>query len=551
MMPLDRVLDKLGTYTSHGRSYRAACPGHGGNNPTALSITEGEDGVVWLHCFVGCDVERIVGALGLELKDLFPPDHPRRYTVRPTDRRTGYTPTPKASKLTQSEKVTLALATREIAGLCLGPIPSNPADPEALAPWSAVVEILWDVYADQGTHEAVQEAYISLRPDLAMAAPKLLREVDRRLASLQGKPLAPEGDHGNGEPEVSLRPYSIADLMRKQFPHRQWAVEPFFPEGLTVLAGPPGIGKSYFALNLGLAVSMGGKAFGELPVQRGAVLYLSLEDDEQAMQERIDTVWEHDNEAFPDNLYVQHEGVPQLGSGLIGTLEAWLQGHTDARLIVIDILADIKPPRGASGDWYLEDKSLLTPLRSLAHKYHVAIILLHHTNRRQTPESPFDMIHGGAGIEGTPDVKAVLLRGVGQSDAVLAIRGRGVMEQRAAFAFSNGVWKYLGQAEDFQRTTERQEILTYLRLTPEAVGPKHVATMLGREEGNTRKLMSTMARQGELQKVGYGLYTTPRVESSHIGNTDDCDHTDHTGNTDVKSKCYEADLAEKPPPPHG
>jgi RecA-family ATPase len=57
--------------------------------------------------------------------------------------------------------------------------------------------------------------------------------------------------------------------MAKRFAPRRWAVRPFFPEGLTVLAGPPGLGKSYFALNLALSVAGGGNAFGVLPTEPG------------------------------------------------------------------------------------------------------------------------------------------------------------------------------------------------------------------------------------------------------------------------------------------
>jgi hypothetical protein len=340
--------------------------------------------------------------------------------------------------------------------------------------------------------------------------------------------------------EGALKPYTIRALMAKTFPERRWAVRPFFPEGLAILAGPPGSGKSYYALNLALAVAQGGMAFGTLPTERGDVLYLSFEDDEMAMQERIDTLWQDDAEPFPDNLYVQHEGVPKLGAGLVETLSAWLDGHPDARLIVIDVLGDVKPPRTSGGDWYLDDKALLTPLRRLANTRHVAIVLLHHTNRRENPDNPFEMIHGGAGIEGTPDTKAVLMRGVGKSDAVLAIRGRAVPEQRAAFAYSAGIWTYLGEAEDFSRTQERQDIMAFLSKTPDPVKPAHVAVMLGRDPVNVRQLMRKMARQGEIKLAGYGMYTTHHTptDSDHTAHTAHTAHSDHTDHSSLESTTY-------------
>jgi RecA-family ATPase len=49
-------------------------------------------------------------------------------------------------------------------------------------------------------------------------------------------------------------------------------------EGLSLLAGPPKVGKSWLSLDLALSVAGGGKAFGAIPVQPGPVLYLALED---------------------------------------------------------------------------------------------------------------------------------------------------------------------------------------------------------------------------------------------------------------------------------
>jgi hypothetical protein len=36
-------------------------------------VREGEDGRVLVHCFGGCSVDQIVGAVGMDMNDLFPP----------------------------------------------------------------------------------------------------------------------------------------------------------------------------------------------------------------------------------------------------------------------------------------------------------------------------------------------------------------------------------------------------------------------------------------------------------------------------------------------
>jgi hypothetical protein len=61
----------------HGpaHDFRARCPGHDGENLDGLHVSTGVDGRALAYCFVGCDAERIVGALGLAWADLFPPGH--------------------------------------------------------------------------------------------------------------------------------------------------------------------------------------------------------------------------------------------------------------------------------------------------------------------------------------------------------------------------------------------------------------------------------------------------------------------------------------------
>lgn len=60
----------------HGSRFRARCPAHGGNNPTALGIGQGRDRegnpMTLLHCFVQqCKIEDICAALGIEVRNLF------------------------------------------------------------------------------------------------------------------------------------------------------------------------------------------------------------------------------------------------------------------------------------------------------------------------------------------------------------------------------------------------------------------------------------------------------------------------------------------------
>ena len=67
------------------RGSMTRCPAHEDRSPS-LSIREADDRIL-LHCFAGCTPQDIVGALGLELRDLFFNQNPDPALLRQARRR--------------------------------------------------------------------------------------------------------------------------------------------------------------------------------------------------------------------------------------------------------------------------------------------------------------------------------------------------------------------------------------------------------------------------------------------------------------------------------
>ena len=76
---LDLVLGRLDKVKSAGTNkWKACCPAHDDKSPS-LAISETSDGTVLLRCWTGCPTEKVVTAMGLEMRDLFPGEkQPRR-----------------------------------------------------------------------------------------------------------------------------------------------------------------------------------------------------------------------------------------------------------------------------------------------------------------------------------------------------------------------------------------------------------------------------------------------------------------------------------------
>ena len=70
--PVELLLARLDGVRAIGAGrWIAKCPAHADNRPS-LAIAEGADGRVLLHCHAGDGVHAILGAVGLEARDLFP-----------------------------------------------------------------------------------------------------------------------------------------------------------------------------------------------------------------------------------------------------------------------------------------------------------------------------------------------------------------------------------------------------------------------------------------------------------------------------------------------
>lgn len=69
-MNAEAILDRLMDVRRSGSGWTARCPAHADRSPS-LSICEGDDGRVLLHCFAGCTVESICQALQTRVSDLF------------------------------------------------------------------------------------------------------------------------------------------------------------------------------------------------------------------------------------------------------------------------------------------------------------------------------------------------------------------------------------------------------------------------------------------------------------------------------------------------
>jgi hypothetical protein len=307
------------------------------------------------------------------------------------------------------------------------------------------------------------------------------------------------------------------DLMRKTFPPMKWIVPGFLPEGCTIFAGKPKVGKSWAMLDWALAVGSGDNAFGGIECERGDALYLALEDNERRLQSRLRKL--KAGEGLRLTFLTE---APRLGEGLEDLIRDWAAGIERPRLVILDTLAMVRPATKASDRGYSDDYGAVAKCRDLAAELGIAVVIVHHT-RKMAGEDPFDDVSGTLGLSGAADASAIIRRdGAGTT---LYVRGRDIEEAEHALSFDRETCRFsvLGAAADVRRSDERRAILDAIDEAGEPMSPTQIADALGILRNNVKQLLFKMVRAGEVAKAGPGKYGLPsQVDDPEI--TDNLDN---------------------------
>ncbi len=345
--------------------------------------------------------------------------------------------------------------------------------------------------------------------------------------------------------------YFTADaLLNTYFPPILWAVHGLIPEGLSVFAGPQKVGKSCLILGVCVAVAEGGKALGRVDVDAGDVLYAALEDSPRRLKHRLGQVLA--GRAAPSRLSI----VTALPSMPRATelISEWLDEHDEARLVVVDVLAKVRPQGAPGADRYEADYRVMSELKRLADLHRVAVVVVTHT-RKLGADDVFDTVSGSVGLTGAADSTIVLRRARNETAGSLSITGRDVPESEYAVQFDGErmTWTLDGSelADAARKAAEARataglgdrsaEIVAYVSTHPGGVRAKDTAESLGINEDQARVYLARLFKADRIDKPEPGRYTPRTTVTGVTGVTDPDDgrNTRNTSNTHLAAfDCY-------------
>jgi hypothetical protein len=324
---------------------------------------------------------------------------------------------------------------------------------------------------------------------------------------------------------------SAVDLMNRKIPEPRWAIEEILPEGFAILGGAPKIGKSWFSLQMALAVIFG-ERIGEFPCVKGEVLLLALEDGDRRLQSRLRKLL-HDG-GMPHGLHYQTDWL-EADKGGIDALDKWLAGHPAVKLVIIDTFVRFRKHRRAKDDIYEADYSNATPLKNIAERRHVCILAVHHKNKRDDAGDWLDCFSGSTGLTGSADSLLFLKRARGSAEGTLYVSGRDVNELERTAKWDNATcrWTLGGGANPAPISSQRREVLVVMQQAGRSMSPKELAERTGKNQSTVRGILSRMHEDGELYKDQKGLYGVKESTVLAVSTESTVKHSDDT--VDVSS----------------
>ena len=304
--------------------------------------------------------------------------------------------------------------------------------------------------------------------------------------------------------------YLLKDLVNYQVKEINYLVDKIIPDaGLVVFAGNPKSGKTFFALQLALAIA-NGKSFLDYTTTKGFVNCHLFEDNMDRLKRRLNIM--NIKSGDYDNIKINHKRI-SIHDGLIIKMESDLLLHPDTKLFIIDTLQDAKGA-GGSGNAYENDQLRLAPLQSFAMKNKVVVFCIHHLKKsKKDMDDDIQRLSGSMAITGAADLIMQLKKERGKTSAELSVEGRDIEYQNLLIDFDGDTFEWINQGDYSQAkySKEKKEILEFLdKNSSDEFPPKDIAKGLGKiskqEVNNITRLLRKLLNAGHLCQPNKGKY---------------------------------------------
>ena len=316
--------------------------------------------------------------------------------------------------------------------------------------------------------------------------------------------------------QEQLESYSVYQLSQMTIEPVKWFIPNFLPSGLTILAGPPKIGKSFFCWNMALSVAIGGTAFSSIPLdQPYNVTYLSLEDPPALLKDRLALI---SPDVKPSNLHIIHDlHQKKLDAVGLKMIETHLD-ETKSELLIVDTWKHVAPQIDSKGTSYDVDYESLIPIQQFAHQRNMGIVLVTHTRKAVDVDNVFNQIQGSVGMQASCDTLMMLSHDSGAK--TLHLSGRRIPTEQYALTINEGIWQLEGEAQEYRVSELQKEIVAFLKdAGAQGLSSRDLIDLTGKPENTVYSTLRRMVKRGfvvQPKRRGDYFYNDESEEEAQI-----------------------------------
>lgn len=292
--------------------------------------------------------------------------------------------------------------------------------------------------------------------------------------------------------EGTLAMQTFEELINAEIQPVDWIVNGLLPQGLTILAGAPKVGKSWMSLEWALRIAAGEPVLGFFEVtKKRNVLYFALEDSESRLQERIKLIAGGGD--IPSNAKIVYQWRTDK-KGLDALRRAISQDRIN--FVIIDTFA---AANAETRDGYKADYRSVRPIQEIAVETGASIVLVHHTRKTDRKQNSGNMdqieeVSGTFGLCGPADSIITLSKSQKTNVFSFYIRGRDVEESTIPITFEDCRWTVSGDMSDL--LSNENEIKIYKAINTQPLGPNKLSDLTQVNPNTTKSICKRLERKG-------------------------------------------------------
>lgn len=292
-----------------------------------------------------------------------------------------------------------------------------------------------------------------------------------------------------------------SDILDYDFPEPKFVVNGIIPEGLTILAGRPKVGKSWLVLQMLKAIGTGTNVFNE-NVEKRNCLYLALEDYPRRLQARL----KKQGWTKPFDVTFDTKLPEFLDQGGVD----WLKGqikNSDFQFVVLDTYAKAISPKIRQKD-ESDTIKVGSALHEIAWGMDCPIVIIDHFRKSgvNSAEDVVDEVSGSTGKTGIADTIIGIFKQRSYSSGQLKISGRDVSEQDLTIEWipDTCTWDLLGNTQDVIANKAEAKCIRAIQDNDSQATLAEIEQMTGWSESYAYKILSKLENDGILSKDGRG-----------------------------------------------